>query len=177
MTFSGPKIPHSHVEMKKIICLITICFVIFLLLLSAQTGGISISATGDWTETIDAFDLVSGAGSDLIDTYESIANATVLTITAAGGGGGKPWRIDVKRTDSNWHTDFTLYVRRTSDGTGPGSISGGLSYIEIVTTDSSFFSGVDNRSGIDVQYELTGMSVSVPPAIYSTTVTYTVVKL
>jgi len=139
-----------------------------------KAEAIDISAVGSWSDTIDASDLQAGAGSNLIDTYESVAGATVLTISNTTGNTDN-WRVDVRRTDTAWHSNLHLYVKRTSDGSGSGSISGGLSYIEITTIDSQIFSGAGDRSGINLEYKLTGMSVSVPPNAYSTTVTYTVV--
>jgi hypothetical protein len=56
-------------------------------------------------------------------------------------------------------------------------ISGGLSYIEITTTDSEFYSGEGALWNVDAQYQLTGMSISVSPANYSTTVIFTVVDI
>lgn len=155
--------------MKKILFLIT-----FILLFFTKAEAIDISATGSWSDTIDASDLQAGAGSNLIDTYESVAGATALTISNTTGNGDN-WRVDVRRTDTTWHGNFHLYVKRTSDGTGGGSISGGLDYIEITTIDSQFFSGAGDRNSISLRYQLTGMSVSVPPNAYSTTVTYTIV--
>ncbi len=58
---------------------------IFLIALFLLFPGVSlaidISATGGWSEIIDANDLVSGAGSDLKSSYESEAGATLLTIS------------------------------------------------------------------------------------------------
>jgi hypothetical protein len=130
-----------------------------------------ITATGGWTETIDTADLVSGAGSDLTDTYESGSAATTVGVTDSGN-----WRVDIKRTDSLWDADFTVSTRRTSDGSGSGSISGGGSYQEVTTTDVQFFAGSLDRSNITIQYRLTGMSVGAEPATYSTTMTFTVVS-
>ena len=155
--------------MEKIFLLITL-----ILLVTAKAEAIDISAVGSWPDTIDVSDLQAGAGSNLIDTYESGAGATVLTISTTTGNTDN-WRVDVRRTDTTWYGNLHLFVKRTSDGAGGGSISGGLSYIEIKTTDSQFFSGAGDRSGINLEYKLTGMSVSVPPNAYSTTVTYTVV--
>jgi hypothetical protein len=133
--------------------------------------GQDISAAGGWIETIDAGDLVSGAGSDLTDAHVSSTSATAISVIYAGS-----WRVDVKRTDSFWHSDYTLFSQRTSGGSGSGSIAGGLSYQSISTTDAVFFSGTADRSGIDVQHRLTGMSVNAQPATYSTTVTFTLVS-
>jgi hypothetical protein len=147
-----------------------ICF-LFLFIKAEATD---ISATGGWTQTINASNLVSGAGSNLIATYQSATNATTLTISNPTGTGGR-WLVNVQRTDILWSSNFTLYVQRTSNGTGTGTITGGTSYIIINTTATQFFSGRRARSGINLQYELTGMSINVPPSTYSTTVTFTVV--
>ncbi len=133
--------------------------------------GQDISASGGWSETIDGGDLTSGAGSDLTDAYVSSASATTISVTYVGS-----WRVDTKRTDSFWHADYTLFGQRTSSGSGSGSIAGGLSYQGIATSDATFFSGTGDRSGIDAQYRLTGMSVNAQPATYSTTVTFTIVS-
>ena len=138
---------------------------------------IDISAIGGWSETIDQTDLVSGAGSDLIDIYESVTNATSIDITNTVDKKDN-WQIDVRRVDGGgWHGDFTLYVKRTSNGNGQGSVSGGLSYMEITTTDSELCSGAGALWNIDFQYELTGMSIGVLSNNYSTTVIFTVVDI
>jgi hypothetical protein len=131
-----------------------------------------IVATGGWNETVDSSDLTSGAGSDLASTYQSIASATDLDVTAAAD-----YRVDVRRTDGTWSGDFTLSVRRTAIGGGSGTVSGGTTYQSVTTTDAEFFTGNGNRSGIKLQYQLEGMSVSISPDTYTTTVTYTIVDL
>ena len=142
-----------------------------------RAEAIDLSTTGGWSETINEFDLVSGAGSDLVDTYESATDATSMTISNCTGDSDN-WRLDVRRIDdAGWHGDFTIYVKRTSDGEGTGSVSGGLSYIEITTTDTQLFSGAGDRSNISIQYKLTGMSINVSPNTYGETITFTVVDL
>ena len=147
-----------------------------LVVILTRVQAIDIGASGGWTETIDENDLQSGAGSNLIDTYESVTNASTANISNCTGDSDN-WRVDVRRFDSIWDGDFTICVKRTSDGTGTGSISGGLSYIEVTTTYVEFFSGAGNRDNIDLQYELTGMSVSALSDNYSTTVVFTVVDI
>ena len=136
---------------------------------------INITVTGSWSETIDASDLQDGAGSDLIDTYESIADAVSISISGTTGASDN-WRVDVKKLDTNWDSSFHLYVKRTSNGTG-GSVSGGTAYQELTDVDESFFSGSDDVSGIDIQLKLSGVSVQIPPDSYMTTVYYTVVDI
>jgi hypothetical protein len=145
------------------------------LLSSVKTcDAIDIVVTGSWALTIDASNLTGGAGTDLIDTYESASNQVTVTISGTTGDSDN-WRVDVKRTDSTWHNDFTLSVKRTGDGAGGGSISGGTAYQAVGTSDSAFFSGAGDRSDVPVQLELSGVSVQVAPNTYSTSVTYTVV--
>lgn len=154
----------------------TFYFIIFILLVFTKAEAIDVTATGSWNRTVDASDLASGAGSDLVGIYESAVNATALTILNTTGNTDN-WRTDVRRSDGTWHGNFILYIQRTSDGTGGGSISGGLSYTVIGTTDSQFFAGAGDRSSVNLQYKLTGMSVSIPPNTYSTTVVFTVVDV
>ena len=127
----------------------------------------AITAIGNWSLTIDSGDLVGGAGTDLIETYESGADETLIAISNMAGNEDN-WRVDVRRTDTSWHGDLRLWVRRTGDGSGAGSITGGTSYQEVSSTDGAFFSGAGDRSGIPIQLQLTGVSLQVPPESYST---------
>ena len=122
---------------------------------------ISISASGGWSETINADDLVSGAGSDLKSSYESATDATLLTISECQNS-DDTWKVNVRYSSSSW--PFTLSVKK----------SGG-NYQTITTTQADFFSGSGNTSNIALQYKLEGMSIKIAPGTYSTTITYTVV--
>ena len=137
-------------------------------------AAVSISVTGSWFETVDETDLVGGAGSDLQSTYESAADQISIDI---GGAGKKNWRVDVRKVDTDWHGDLNLYVRRTSDGSGQGQITGGTSYQQLSDTYQQFFSGSRNRRGVSVQLMLEGVSASMPCDNYLTTVYYTVVEV
>ncbi|MGB2983333.1 MAG: hypothetical protein WBC63_05660 [Candidatus Bipolaricaulia bacterium] len=143
-------------------------------LLSLTAGGVlAIVTTGNWAVTISASDLIGGAGTDLQGSYESPADQVSVSISGSLGP-SDTWRVDVRRSDTTWHDDVHLWLQRTGDGTG-GSVAGGTSYLEVTATDAAFFTGSDDVSGIPVQLELTGMSIAVPPASYSTTVVFTIV--
>jgi len=144
------------------------------LLGGAAWAAISISAVGSWTETVDETDLAGAPGSDLIGTYESAADQVAVDISETTGD-SDTWRVDIKKVDTTWHANLHLYLKRTSDGAGSGSISGGGSYLEAGDTYAEFFSGAGNRTGIYIQLEITGISVSVPAAAYSASVYYTVI--
>jgi len=135
----------------------------------------SIDTNGSWSETIDASDLIAGAGSNVNSTYTSPGDQATVDITLTSGALDE-WRVDVKKSDSTWHSSTHLYLRRSSDGT-PGhigaTISGGTSYLEVTDIDQAFFSGSGDRLNVGIQLRLTGFSIQVPPGNYSTTVTLT----
>jgi hypothetical protein len=137
-------------------------------------AAVSISVTGSWFETIDETDLVGGPGSDLKSTYESAADQVSIDIV---GAGNKNWRVDVRKVDTDWHSSLGLYVRRTSDGSGRGQITGGTSYQQLSDTYQQFFSGHRNRREINVQLMLDGVSAELECGDYLTTVYYTVVEV
>ena len=159
------------VRSKKIL-LIAICFFITKQGINAQA---TISVSGSWSLTIDASDLQAGAGSDLISSYKSVANAVQIDISNAKK---IYWRVDIKKVNSNWHNSFKLYIRRTSDGTGVRKswVSGGTSFQEITDTDQSYFNGYHNRNNIANRLKLDNVSIQIPPDTYLTTVCYTVIQ-
>lgn len=150
--------------------------IISLLLFWVRVEAIDISATGGWTKTMDASDLISGPGSDLHGDHESAPAVTTLTISKCRGRHDR-WRVDVKRMDSARHAEGTLYVKRVTDGVGRGSISGGHSFIKIERKESRFFWGSGNREDVDLQYKLAGVSIGISPGNYSTRVVFTVVDI
>lgn len=137
---------------------------------------IIVSTTGDWSLSVGSSDLQSGAGSDLIADYDNAGSPGIISI-AGTSGDADAWRIDVRRVDLQWDSGLTLRVKRISDGLGGGSVSGGESYLDIGLADFTFFSGLGDRSGVQVQFQLSGVSLQLPPDTYSTTIVYTVVDL
>lgn len=137
---------------------------------------IVVSAASDWALSIGSVDLQSGPGSDLIPNYDNSGSPGIITV-AGTIDDSDAWRIDVRRVDTLWDGALTLRIERISEGTGGGSISGGESYLDVVLADCAFFSGSGDRSNIQIQFQLTGVSLQLPPDVYLTTVTYTVVDL
>jgi len=147
-------------------------FLFPLLLISNVAWSIDITSVGNWPLTIGENDLINGAGSDLNSTYESTTYQVSLTISGTSGS----WRVDVRKVNTNWHSDLHLWVRRTGDGSG-GSVSNGSVYQELTDTDQPFFTGSDDVPGITAQLKLSGMSIQVPPDTYTATIYYTVVDI
>jgi hypothetical protein len=147
---------------------------LFPLALVVATQGADVSSSGNWAEVIDASDLVAGAGSDLTSQYESSSGTTTLTISNATGAS---WRILARSSDGTWQANFVLSVRRISDGSGLGAVTGGSSYNQLSTLDTEICSGTGDRSNITVQYRLTGMSKNISPTTYSSGITFTLLLL
>ncbi len=143
---------------------------IALVTLARMVTAADLTSSGDWVESLNATNLVSGAGTDLPSTLESISGVTILSVSNVTGA----WRVTARRSSSNWDNHLTLYVRRTSAGTGTGSISGGDGYVEITGSDSEIFTGSDARTSISVQYKLTGLAHNLSPSTYLSSLTFTV---
>lgn len=162
--------------MKFLINIFLICFLAsFLFTAQAVYAVISISVTGSWVEIIDKNDLSSGVGSNLQSTYTSISGQVTIDVSGTSDV-SDAWRVDVKKIDSSWSNELHPSVMRTSDGTG-GSVSGGGSYQEVTNTNASFFSGSGDVTGIKVRFKMTGASVAITPASYSTNIYYTIVDI
>lgn len=149
------------------------CFlgaVVALLLLRAAIYAADLTSMGDWTETLTASNLQAGAGSDLPNQLESIAGVTMLTITNAPGA----WKIRARRSSSQWNDSFALFVKRTSAGSGNGSISGAEAYVEITGNDAEIFAGSESRSSISLQFKLTGLASNVAAETYLSSIIFTV---
>lgn len=154
---------------------------LFILCLSIQEGNTqtTIGVSRSWSLTIDSSNLQGGPGTDLISTYESNTNQVLVQIQKGGGGWFTNWywRVDVCKSDLNWPSEFYLDVRRSSNGIGFGSITGGTNYQEVTDTDQLFFTGSRNRILIGLQFRLRGVSLQVVPDTYITTVIYTLTEI
>lgn len=141
---------------------------------------ITVAATGNYAQTVTSADLTGGAGTDFTNPYASGTTATQLSISATVNK-FDAWRIDVRRVDSTWNASLVLQVKRADNGSQcgnkGGNPSGGTAYQTVTTTDTTFFSGAGDRCSIGVQYQLSGISVSIAAGTYSTTVMYTLVNI
>lgn len=142
----------------------------------APTGAyaIDLQVVGAWSTAIDAGDLVGGAGTDLAPTHDSAPLQTAVDI-ATTTSPTDAWRVDVRRSDTSWDPAVRVWVRRSSDGTGAGSVSGGTSWVEVTSGGTTLFDGQGDRAGVGLQVRLTGLSVGVAVDTHATTLVYTVV--
>lgn len=146
---------------------------------AATAPPLRLQINGRWRLTIDDTSLVlpQTAGSDLIDTYTTTGtdNTTVRVQNTASDT--QPWQLEISRLDTNWPAGVSLLAKRVTDGTGPGSIAGGTDFLPITAADQVFFNGVGDRSAIEVQLQIEGVSVTtVGVDTYTTTIYYTVTE-
>lgn len=120
---------------------------------------LSVEIEGDWDLVIDRTDLKRGPGSDLNHVYKSDPDEVLMHIT---GAKGYRWEVDVWKEDNGWLPQLDLYVRTTSK------------YLKITNNAQRFFSGKATEKNIELQFKLKGVSVEIPPGVYSTTIYYTV---
>jgi hypothetical protein len=139
-------------------------------LLVVRASAVDIASSGDWTQTITAADLTGGAGTDLNSQYDSPVGIATINISNVSG----TWHVSARRDTGTWPAGLHLWVRRTSDGSGTGSISGGAAFVEISALDTDVFSGTETRDNVALQFRVTGMSKNVTPDTYVSSVIYTV---
>ncbi|HCA47342.1 MAG TPA: hypothetical protein DEP45_08255 [Armatimonadetes bacterium] len=139
---------------------------------------IDMYVSGGWTTlTITASDLVGEAGSGLVSTYDSDPATAALDV-ANTSSSSDAWRIEVRRSESaSWSDSCRVLIRRTSDGSGAGFVSGGTIYQEVGLIGAAFFDGSGDRLGINLQVRIDGVSVSDGPSMYSSDLVLTVVDL
>lgn len=168
---------------------------IIALIMGSYLEGQTISIAGtNWTVSVPT---ITEAGSNYTGTYDNPAQLTLsgllpgsfLNLLSASGA-----KITMQLSPTSWNSSLKLYAKR-SGGTATinglcvlctSSINGGTAnFIEIpqanaVTLSTITFSGVlgvnnsVNYSGINVQLEIGGVSVTIPAASYSTQIVFTI---
>jgi len=146
---------------------------IFLILPPFVFGAIALTITGSWSFTLSSGNLQGGAGSEFTTEYESASNQVLLKV---GGAGGNTWRVDVQRVDTSWPSTVTLYVRRTGNGTGKGTIYDGTTYHLVTTTTTTWMTGAGDRDQVPLQEKVGSLSVSIGQATFTTAIRYTLVQ-
>jgi len=142
----------------------------------AQTASVTItngSQGANWNiPTLSSSITKAGKNYEHIET--SALNHTVLKVNSLVF-----WNVSVQQTvSSNWDPLLKLYVRRSGDGTGLVTISGGSAFQQVTGASSLFFSGLlglgFGRDNIPIQYKIEGLSVLLPAKTYTTTILFTI---
>ncbi|MBN2735873.1 MAG: hypothetical protein JXR70_02755 [Spirochaetales bacterium] len=136
---------------------------------------LSLRVTGKWTLKIDDTKLTGLAGSDFPGFFESALAQVDVDVTKTQGD-ASAWTMYVSKADSNWDTDVLVYIKRTADGSGAGSIAGGTSYQLLTNSDVVFFTGTGDRTGIKIQFRLDFLVEDINVDDYVTGINYTVIE-
>lgn len=149
---------------------------IFALMLAAIAGAIpahalSVRAQGAWRVDVDSAYILTQQNEKRI-----VSPSAQVLLSIDADTPRQPWRIDVHRDDRRWHPDLHLSVRRTDDGSGSGKVEGGIRFQEIGPLDLPLMEGQGDRSGIGLQYAISGVSILIPPEEYAAQIIYTVVE-
>jgi len=145
------------------------CFLCFWLAGNAWAAEITVSA--NWSTTVNRDNLIAGAGTHLQNPIESAPAVATLNISNTLGAS---WSVRVAKNDGSWPANVGIAVKRNSNGSGSGTISSGTAYVAVDSISNAFFSGTGDRSGIEIQLKVDGLSINTPPAPYSLVITYTV---
>jgi hypothetical protein len=138
-------------------------FVIMALLANfAECRAADISVTNNWHFEIGQGSLQGGAGTGLPGTWQSAPNQCEISVSNTQGGA---WTINIQKVDTNWNSSLALWVRRT-DITS--------SYQRIDNISKAFFTGSGDKV-IPIQFQITGVSLSISPSEYDTTIHYSVI--
>jgi hypothetical protein len=143
------------------------CFLLLSFISSARAS--DISAAGVWAPSLTAGDLAAGAGSDLRSQIESAAGQVALTINNTAGAS---WTVTVRNDGVLWPTGVHISVRVASTGSGAGSVSGSGAYLVLGGAAQVLLSGTGERTGVQLQFKLDGVSVRNGFGQYSTNIIY-----
>ncbi len=136
----------------------------------------------NWVVGIPA---ITEAGNNYSGTYESAANEILLTasVPLVLGTGKVSMHYEA---NPSWNSSLILSARRTGNGTSSCTtctITGGNTYTTIPqTTDVELFRitailALASYTNIPVQLQLSGVSVTIPAATYSSRIVFTISAL
>jgi hypothetical protein len=133
-------------------------------LIAAGPGaGADIFTTGVWSPQITT----STDRGMPIDSAETSLFITVDVAEAA------PWTVWFQTQNASLSDGLRLSIKRVSNGSGTGSISGGTDYVVVDSSAQIMFTGTGDRQDVGVQMRLNGVAGGQPaPGYYGASVLY-----
>jgi hypothetical protein len=154
-------------------------YTFILLFLSYHSLSLAQSVSGNWTSSVPT-NTITEAGNNYSSNWTSLSNQTIISLP----WGTNKYTVSISKTDINWPSDLILLVRKTGESLGQGgnvSPAGTTNYLTLTATNQTFFSSKPGFSifpllstSFNVQYEIRGLSVTLPAQSYTTTVVYTI---
>ncbi|WP_162073743.1 hypothetical protein [Chryseobacterium fistulae] len=124
---------------------------------------------------------ITEAGTNYAGTYESATNQVILTVSVPlllGNG-----KISVHyEPNPIWNASLVLSAKRTNNGNtvcALCTITGGTTYQTVTQTDIELFRiqailALASYTGINIQLQLSGVSVTIPATTYNSKVVFTI---
>lgn len=154
-------------------------YIFWLVAFSSYGKAQTIGVTGtNWTVTVPT---ITEAGNNYAGTYESATNQAILAVSVPILLGTAKVSVHYE-ANPTWHNSLILSGRRTSNGTTTCvlcTITGGTAYQTITQTAIELFRiqavlALGSYTGINIQLQLSGVSVTIPAATYNSRVVFTV---
>ncbi|MGC5743371.1 hypothetical protein J4Q03_02525 [Chryseobacterium sp. NFX27] len=132
----------------------------------------------NWNAAIPA---ITEAGSNYSGTYSSPTNQASINVGLPALLGSVKVYVHYEGNPT-WNSSLVLSAKRTSNGSTlciGCSISGGTNYITVPLTAVELFRistilSVTSYTGINIQYQVSGVSVTLPAATYNSKIVFTV---
>jgi hypothetical protein len=155
-----------------------ICFTfLFILCSHSKAQSVTVPVT-NWNATIPP---ITEAGSDYSGTYSSPTNQASINVGLPALLGSVKVYVHYEGNPT-WNSSLVLSAKRTSNGSTlcvGCAISGGTNYITVPLTAVELFRistilSVTSYTGINIQYQVSGVSVTLPAATYNSRIVFTV---
>lgn len=172
----------SKIYFTKKLSTIKYLYIVLLLIFSYSIKAQTLTVTGtSWSVPIVS---ITEAGTDYNGTYQSATNQVQLTVgipLLLGNG-----KVSVHyQPNPTWNNSLVLSTRRTGNGATLCllcSISGGTNYQTMTQSDIELFRitavlALASYNNIPIQFQLSGVSVTIPAATYNSRVVFTVSAL
>jgi len=132
----------------------------------------------NWNAAIPA---ITEAGSNYSGTYSSPTNQASINVGLPALLGSVKVYVHYQGNPT-WNSSLVLSAKRTSNGSTlcvGCNISGGTNYITVPLTAVELFRistilSVTSYTGINIQYQVSGVSVTLPAATYNSKIVFTV---
>ncbi|MGK6343845.1 hypothetical protein ACMGDK_16620 [Chryseobacterium sp. DT-3] len=156
----------------------SICFTFFFIFnYQSKAQSVTVPVT-NWNAAIPA---ITEAGSNYSGTYSSPTNQASINVGLPALLGSVKVYVHYE-ANPTWNSSLVLSAKRTNNGSTlcvGCAISGGTNYITVPLTAVELFRistilSVTSYTGINIQYQVSGVSVTLPAATYNSRIVFTV---
>lgn len=153
--------------------------IILLIISGCYIKAQTLTLTGtNWTVPVPS---ITEAGNNYAGLYESSTNQVILSVTVPLLLGTAKVSVHYE-ANPTWHNALVLSAKRTNNGStvcALCTITGGTTYQTVTQTATELFRiqavvSLASYTGINMQLQLSGVSVTIPAAAYQSRVVFTI---